>query len=296
MSTGTVVINRTLRQLLSGVVETKNKLAVALSNTTGTSVVCSYDLDGLRAGAVFEIDSELFYVWEANSGTKTLTVERGWNGTTAATHSANAIITLNPRFPRSQILEALNDELQDLSSPMHGLFQVKSFDVDYNGSDLFINLPPVADILDILSIHVRVRSDDYRQIRKFKLVRDMPTDDFSSSFAIKFEQPADNGRLRIVYKAPFTALTAESQSLSNIAGLPLSCEDIVNLGVQIRMMAPRELKRNFTESQGDTRRPDEVPSGAVTSSLGQLIRMRRDRITAEAARLQRQYPTFLTKD
>jgi hypothetical protein len=296
MSTGTVVINRTLRQMLSGTVEQRNKLATALSNTTGTSVVCSYDLDGLRAGAVFEIDSELFYVWEANSGTKTLTVERGFNGTTAATHSAGAVITLSPRFPRSQVLEALNDELRDLSSPMHGLFQIKYFDLDYNGSDVFINLPPVAEILDILSVHVRYLADEYIQIRKYKLVRDMPTDDFSSSFALKFEQPARQGRLRIVYKAPFTTLTNEGQSLVNYAGLPASCEDIVNLGVQIRMMAPRELKRNFTESQGDTRRPEEVPVGGVTSSLTQLIRMRRDRITAESARLKRQYPTFLTKD
>ena len=295
MSTGSVVINRTLRQLLSGVVEQKNKVASAVS-VSDTTVSLSYDLDGFRVGSVFEIDSELFYVWEANSGSKTLTVERGWNGTTPATHAAGSIATLNPRFPRSQILEALNDEIQDLSSPMHGLFQVKFFDLDYNGSDTFINLPPVQNIIDIISVHVRYLSDDYIQIRKVKLVRDMPTDDFSSGYAIKFEQPARQGRLRIVYKAPFTPLTNESQNLGNWAGLPASCEDIINLGTQIRMMAPREMKRNFTESQGDTRRADEVPAGAVAGSIQNLIRMRRDRITAEAARLTRQYPTFLTKE
>lgn len=295
MSTGTTVINRTLRQLLSGTVEQRNKLSVALNATT-TSVVASYDLDGLRPGAVFEIDSEMFYVWEANTGTKTVTVERGFNGSTAAAHQSGAIITVNPRFPRSQVFEALNDELADLSSPVHGLFQIKYFDLDYNGSDTFINLPPVQDIIDLVSVHVRYLADDYIQIRKVKLVRDMPTDDFSSGFAIKFEQPARQGRLRIVYKAPFAALTNETQSLTNIAGLPASCEDIVNMGVQIRMMAPRELKRNFTESQGDTRRSDEVPAGAVAGSIQQLVRLRRDRIIAEAAKLKRQYPTFLTKD
>ena len=224
MSTGSVVINRTLRQLLSGVVEQKNKVASAVS-VSDTTVSLSYDLDGFRVGSVFEIDSELFYVWEANSGSKTLTVERGWNGTTPATHAAGSIATLNPRFPRSQILEALNDEIQDLSSPMHGLFQVKFFDLDYNGSDTFINLPPVQNIIDIISVLVRYLSDDYIQIRKVKLVRDMPTDDFSSGYAIKFEQPARQGRLRIVYKAPFTPLTNESQNLGNWAGLPASCED-----------------------------------------------------------------------
>lgn len=295
MSTGTQVINRTVRQLLSGTVERRNKLASNL-NATATSVVLSYDLDGIRAGTVFEIDSELFYVWEATTGTKTLVVERGFNGTTAATHTANSIVTVNPRFPRAQIFEALNDELADLSSPMHGLFQVKSFDEDYNGSDMLINIPQVANIIDVLTVHIRHQSDEYFQVRKVKLVRDLPTDDFSSGYAIKFEQDVRQGRLRIVYKAPFTALTSESQNLVTYAGLPATCEDIVNMGVQIRMMASREIKRNFTESQGDTRRPEEVPAGAVSNSITNLIRMRRDRITAEAHRLTRQYPTFLTKD
>lgn len=295
MSTGTAVINRTLRQLLSGTVEQRNKLSVAL-NATATSVVTTYDLDGLRAGSVFEIDSELFYVWEANAGTKTLTVERGFNGTTAATHSAGAVVTVNPRFPRAQVFEAVNDELADLSSPMHGLFQVKYFDLDYNGSDEIINLPPVADIIDLLGVHVRVKGDEYEWVRKVRLIRDLPTDDFSSGFGLRFLNGVRQGRLRVVYKAPFTVLTSEGQSLTNIAGLPASCEDIVNMGVQIRMMAPREIKRNFTESQGDTRRADEVPAGAVAGSVAALVRLRRDRITAEAAKLARQYPTFLTKD
>lgn len=295
MATGTAVINRTLRQLLSGTVEQRNKLSVAL-NATATSVVTTYDLDGLRAGSVFEIDSELFYVWEANAGTKTLTVERGFNGTTAATHSAAAIITVNPRFPRAQVFEAVNDELADLSSPMHGLFQVKYFDLDYNGSDSIINLPQVNDIIDLIGVHVRIKGDEYEWVRKVRLIRDLPTDDFSSGFGLRFLNGVPQGRLRVVYKAPFTALTAEGQSLTNMAGLPVSCEDIVNMGVQIRMMAPREIKRNFTESQGDTRRADEVPAGAVAGSVAGLIRLRRDRITAEAAKLARQYPTFLTKD
>jgi hypothetical protein len=61
-------------------------------------------------------------------------------------------------------------------------------------------------------------------------------------------------------------------------------------------MAPREIKRNFTESQGDTRRGEEVTSGAIGNSIQNLQRLRRDRIQAEAARLIRGYPTFLSKD
>jgi hypothetical protein len=60
-------------------------------------------------------------------------------------------------------------------------------------------------------------------------------------------------------------------------------------------LASREVKRNFIESQGDTRRADEVPSGAMNASVTNLLRLRRDRIQAEAARLNRQYPTRIRK-
>jgi hypothetical protein len=63
----------------------------------------------------------------------------------------------------------------------------------------------------------------------------------------------------------------------------------------MRLMAGREVKRNFTESQGDTRRAEEVPSGAVANSMLQLQRLRRDRVMAEAARLNRQYPLRIRK-
>jgi hypothetical protein len=295
VSTASTVIDRTLRQVLSGTNEERNKLNTAL-NATSTSVVCAYDIGGLRAGKTFQIDAEMFYIWEATSGTKTLTVERAWNGTTAAAHTANSIITVDPRFPRAQVLEAVNAELDDLSSPMNGLFQVKTFDVDYNGTDTLLNLPQMQSAIDLMSVSLRYTSDDYPVIRKVKLVRDLPTDDFTSGFALKFEGPVRSGRLRVVYKAAFGNITAETQNLQNYTGIPTTCEDILSVGAQIRLISPREIKRNFTESQGDTRRSDEVPAGAVNGSLANLQRLRRDRITAEAARLQRQYPTFLSRD
>jgi hypothetical protein len=194
------------------------------------------------------------------------------------------------------ILDAINAEMDDLSSPMNGLFCVKTFDIDYNGSDTLLNLPSVTSIIDLISVSLRYTDKDYPVARKVKLVRDLPTDDFTSGFALKFEEQVRSGRLRVVYKAPFTNVTTETQNLQNIASFPSTAEDILEMGAQIRLVSPREIKRNFTESQGDTRRADEVPAGAVSGSLANLLRMRRDRITAEAARLQRQYPTFLSRD
>ena len=295
MTTTATVIDRTLRQLLSGTVEARNKLASTI-NSSATSVTATYALESLRAGQVFEIDSEMFYIWESDVSTKTLTVQRGYAGTTAAAHTSGAIITASPRFPRAQVLEAINDELMDLSSPMHGLFQVKTLDYTYNGTDRMVNLTGVTSMIDLIGVSVRYLNDDYPVARKVKLVRDLPTDDFASGFAIKFDQNVYPGRLRIVYKAAYGGTTSESTDINTTCGVQESITDIVTIGTQIRLMSPREIKRNFTESQGDTRRAEEVGAGAVTASISNMKQLRKDRITAEAARLARAYPTFLTRE
>lgn len=294
MTTAAQIVTRAHRQLLSGVVEERNKLSSSMT-ATATSAVLSYDVGGVRSGAVIEVDSEQMYVWEIAESTKTATVERGFNGTTAATHAAGAIVIVNPRFPRNQILEAVNDEMSDLSSPMNGLFQVRTLDLDYNPSNRQTNLPAIADIIDIIEVRYRYKGDDYKKINDVKLIRDLPTKDFGSSMALQIDSNVSAGDMRLTYKAPFTRVTSESDDLQIIAGFPVTAEDILVIGSQIRLMSPREIKRNFTESQGDTRRSDEVGAGAVGNSITNLLRLRRDRITAEAARLTRKYPTFLQR-
>ena len=295
MSTVGTVIDRTVRQLMSGTVEERNKTTLAI-NATVTSVTFQYDLSGIRPGGVIQIDNELMYVWEISAGSKSVTVERGWNGTTAAAHAASSVATVDPKFPRAQILEAMNAELDDLASPMNGLFQIKILELNYNGTDLMVNLPTTDKIIDLISVSLRYISTDYIKVRRCRLIRDLPNDDFNTGYAIRFDEQVRAGRMVIVYKSPFTNITTESQNIQNVTGLPTSCEDILILGSQIRLVGPREIKRNFTESQGDTRRPDEVPSGSVGNSITNLLRMRRDRITSEAAKLMRQYPTFLNRD
>jgi len=289
------VLNRSHRQLLSGVVEERNRLA-SMVNATNTVIVLAYDVAGIRPGAVIEIDAEQMYVWEVTDANKNVTVERGFNGTTAAPHTANTVITVNPRFPRAMLLESLNDELSDLSSPMHGLFAIRTLDITYNGSDRQLNLPAIADIIDIVEVRSRFKQDDWQKINKVKLLRDMATKDFGSGLALEFNQQVRNGDLRLTYKSPFNKAINETDNIQTICGFPESAEDILIMGIQIRLMSSREMKRNFTESQGDTRRADEVPPGAVAGSITNLLRMRRDRITAEAAKLARRYPTFLARD
>jgi len=294
MSTAGALLNRASRQLLSGTVEERNKLAATVTSSD-TSIVLSYDLGGFREGSIIEIESELMYVWEAASATKTLTVQRGFDGTTAAAHTSGVLAIVNPRFPRQQMLDALNSDIDDLSSTVNGLFRVVAQDISYNGTDRQINLTSATKIIDLLDVRLRYLANDYPVIRKVRLQRNLPTADFASGFAIVFDEPVMAGTLRVVTKREFTRASTEASDLQSVCFVPETCEDILEMGVILRMMNGREIKRNFIESQGDTRRSDEVPAGATRDSLTNIQRLRRERIVSEAARLKQQYPLVFRK-
>ena len=293
MTTAGQLIDRVAGELLAGTVEERNKLATGV-DASATTLTFTYPLSGLREGSMFEIGSEQFYVWTTNSSAKSAVVERGFNGTTATSHSAEAITTINPRFPRSRVLQQLNADLADLSSPLNGLFQVKTVDIAYNGSDRMVNITGATDIQNLIDVRYRYLSDDYPIIRDVRLLSDMPTSDFASGFALAFDSYVRSGTIRVVYRAPYGSFSAESDTVADVGGSDY-LDDVLTLGTQMRLMAGREVKRNFTESQGDTRRAEEVPSGAVANSMLQLQRLRRDRVMAEAARLNRQYPLRIRK-
>ena len=294
MSTAGAIITRASRQLLSGTVEERNKLATTVTSAD-TSIVLSYDLDGFREGSVIEIESELMYVWESVTATKTLTVQRAYDGTTAAAHTAGVLATVNPRFPRQQMLDALNSDIDDLSSTVNGLFRVVAQSISYNGADRQINLTSASGIIDLLDVRLRYLATDFPIIRNVRLQRNLPTTDFASGIAIVFDAPVMAGTLRVVTKREFTRASTEASDIQSVCFVPESCEDILEMGVLLRMMNGREIKRNFIESQGDTRRSDEVPAGSTRDSLTNIQRLRRERIVAEAARLKQQYPLVFRK-
>lgn len=293
MTTAGAIINRVSRQLLSGTVEERNKLATTLSDTTGGTVVMTYDLKGLQTGTIFEIGSELMYVWADNSSTKTLTVERGYLGTTAATHTAGDLVTINPRFPIQQMLDGLNQEIDDLSSPMNGLYQVVSVNLTSNTASRQIDITGSTKVINLLEVRYRYLATDHLWLRNVRVERDLPTTDFASGNALTFDEPISSGTVRVTYSAPFVRATATTTDLQTTCLVPVSMEDILELGLMVRMVSVREIKRNFIESQGDTRRSEEVLAGAVANSIVDMRRLRNSRIAAEAARLQLNHPTIL---
>lgn len=291
-TTSTNLIDETLRYLYAGARDPMNTLAAAISDTTGTSVMLTYDLGAAREGSVISIDLELMYVWAVTSEpAKTITVSRAMFGSTAATHASGATVTVNPKFSPFTVLEAINADLDDLSG--NGLFKTTTVSQTYSPAVDGYDLTGATGILEILDVKYEETGPSQRwpAIRSWELKRESDTGDFASGIALVLNSAAQPGLpVRITYSAPFTHFTALGQDIATITGLPPTANDIPPLGAALRLQSVREGQRNFNESQPATRRAVEVPPGAQYGATRGLQELRRARIRIEARRLQKYWP------
>lgn len=294
MTTGSDWINATRSYLMSGYTENRNQLASAYTAGSGT-LTFKHSMDGIRAGARLSIGTNTFYVWSVSG--QTATVSAGEDGSTDASASVNALVRVSPRFTDDEIWKQLTADLADLSSPSSGLFGIGTVDLTYNaivnGYDLTSIAQDMISIYEVKYLTPGPQLDNPRiHTAGWRLNRNAITTQFPSGMSIQLFEPAYPGyNLRVVYRKYFTMPTTTAANV-NATGLLPSAQDLPPLGAAIRLMSGREVKRNFTESQGDTRRASEVAPGAILQSSRNLQILRQQRITAESARLDALYPNF----
>ena len=283
------LIYETRGHLMSGARERQNTLNGAHDASTTTFTFTYAPQFG--AGDVIAVDLELVRVM-SDPGATTATVHRGWGGSTAASHSADALITVSPAFSDFRIFQTLNAELSALSSPGNGLFQTDTVSVTFNSAVVGYDLTGVTDLIDVYRVYYDEVGPDklWPEVSDYWIRRNADTTDFASGLQIVIPDAQPGNAVRVVYKKPFTALTSLSDDVQAVSGLPATANDIPPLGAAHRLATGAEIQRNLNNSQGDTRRAQEVPQGALARSSVGLMDVYRRRVGEEAARLSAAYP------
>lgn len=292
MTTTADLLSETRRHLESYRRTPMNQLNAAI-DATATTLTFTHDVSQIQAGAYLEIGLELVYVWTVDQGGKTATVQRGQAGSTAVAHTAGSVVTVNPPFPDFAILKAVNDDLLSLASPINGLYAVRSVDLTATANSSGYDLAGATDLLEILDIRHKHAGAPrtWSAVTNFELHRNTSADDFPSGLGLTLSEGVRPGQaIRVLYKASFDPLTTLADDVETVAGLPASMHDIPPLGAAMRLVAPREIRRNQIESQGDSRRAEEVPPGALGSALRGLAALRQIRISEEASSLAQRFP------
>lgn len=291
------------RRAMSSLREEIDQLGATVgSGATTLSLAPGQTLGSIETGGIIQVDWELFLVLESPAP-NAIAVQPGFFDSTTAPHQVGANIIVNPRFPVVDIVEAINQDIDDLSSPDNGLFQVQEITLTYNpvliGYDLTdanTNLPvnPEA-FIDILA----VRAHEYGPAQRWPLVprqayllqREADTTIFPSGMAIHIYRGQYPGQpIRITYMSAYTTpLVNPGDDVQAVTGLHPQAHDIPVLGAMTRLMEPREFKRSFTESQPQARVAAEVPVGSSLTAMKGVMMTRQNRIDAERARLERQF-------
>jgi len=290
-------IQKTRRRLMSGA---REQTAQLISNYTagGEALQIGGQFSGaIQAGAILSIDLEMFLVLSTTTA-GSLAVIPGYEGSTEADHTMGAVVYINPRFSLFDISVAINDDLLDLSSPTNGLGQIlfndSTFNPTYMGYDLGTAFTGNSSRVLEISYQIAPPVRTYPLVRRgmYAVRRNMnqPAVFPSGNAVIIYESAYPGLPIHVQFLAPFEPLVNLSDDLSAVAGLPPTMYDLPDLGAALRLMDPREIKRNFYEAQPDPRKAVEIPPQAVANSSAKLEARRTARINAEADRIMMVYP------
>lgn len=286
MATLATWVAATRRHLMTGRQEERNTLSAPY--TPGdTTLSFTGALGGIVPGTRLSIGLHTFYVAATSDSTLTATVYPAQDGSVAVAAPAGTMVWVGPRFTDFEIAEALADELRDLSAPDNGLWALRIEDVPYaSGFSHFALTDP--DVLDVYAVYAVAADDTYAPFLRMAYRLDRG-EAGGPSLTMLSAVPAETASLRVLVRAPFVVPTDPTTDLAT-TGLPVTAYDIPPLGAAMRLVLPREIKRNFTEAQGDTRRAAEVQAGSVSNSMRSLAALRMQRIIAESGRLSSLYP------
>lgn len=298
--------------LMTGLVDNINALTVAYTagGTGAVTLNMTAPLTGIGPNTRISIGTNTFYIIATNSTAGTVTAYAGMEGTTDQNAALGALVRIGPRFTDAEVVAAINADLLDLSSPTNGLFQVATVAFLTSDATVGYDMVGVTDLIDIIEVRSHNTTSTYKDYGlvdkvSWRLNRNADVADFPSGMSLQLVNPGASVTnsswgttllglgnvigVRVLYRKGFTQL-ANITDAQSLTGLPATAYDIPPMGAAMRLIVPREIRRNFTEAQGDTRRAGEVMAGAVANSYRPLAALRQQRILAEATRLQSAYP------
>lgn len=245
-----------------------NTLDGQISSTSATSLTLD-DLDSIISpGELIAVDDEVMYVRRYDTATGQMTVYRGQLGSTAATHADGAVVLVAPRFTP---FEALNEVIAEVSDIGDRLFAVSTATPSFTAGAELVDLDSAAHDQVYRIISMKVSTSMTRRPwadSKFRLLRDMPTGDYPSGFAVDMlgsQRIAGTARITYAHSLDTSSL-ARATTLAAI-GIPDYAADVLTFGACYRLLGPRDATSSDRSAQGNSRRDEEtLPLAAIRSA------------------------------
>lgn len=289
---------RQVRQQLLGYSmnqESVSELAAPMAETD-TSFTCDPGTVLNLSRGLVEIDDELILVKTYDSQSGVVTVMglgngRGYEGTTAAAHAVNSLVTSAPAFPKARIKAAINETIRSLY-PVLVVF----------GSTEITKLAPVVEY-ELPSEVEGVWYVTGQLIGPSKVAQPLPNwrynpkaraENFPSGKSIQlFDYVTAGQAMKVVYSKGPEALVNGSDDFT-LTGYPERYTDLVVYGACKRLVPALEAARLQLQSVETTERAPLVPPASATKVAQLYASLFAERLEEERARQFDEVPNFAT--
>jgi len=243
---------------------------------------------------VVEIDDELLWLDSYDRVSSTATIApygRGYNGTTAALHTANTKVTVAPTFPKATVKKAINDTL---NAVFPQLFAVGTYEFNYNPAVSAYGIPAEVETILYVSRSVSGASKEWLPVRNWRHDPLANSTAFTTGNTVSIYDAVEAGRKVQIYytKKPATLEASASNAVfETVTGLPSSCKDVIIYGASYRLAAFIDPGRlNYSSAEADNA-DTKIQYGSGASTARFMLGLFQQRLQEESGKLKDVYPT-----
>lgn len=291
MATMKDIVSDVRRRVYGTMTENVN-LAQVSASAGQTSLQLELGVDGIQKGMLLSSGLNVWFVKGVYANTNTVFVVPGYDNSPQGAVAAGDIVYVRPRMTDWFAFNAVNDVIRRLSSPENGLYKVGSWTAEVDATYQTYAVPAAAQgMTNILRVRWRVpgTTDVWTDLpdRMWRWVYS------ADQNVIRILRNIPSGTdVEFTYKAPFTAATSLATDPVATCGLSASMLDIPAIGAAATLLRTTESRRTQVQTQGDSRRPEEVPVTANSSIASQLDREFKNRVQEEMIRLVTRIPIY----
>lgn len=298
------IVSRVRQQLL-GYTKDQASITFLTSPMAATDTTFAVDVNTIKniSRGLVEIDDEMILVnsFDQSSGNVLVFAGvngRGAEGTVAAAHAENAIVTDDPMYPSTRIKEAINDTIQTLYPDLwvFGEYEFPKIAARYE-------YPIPAEVEDVYKVTVNTIGPSavwfpLSSWRFNPLASTTPGQVFPTptptgkSIQIMRDFIVPGRNIRVSYIMKPNTLTNDTDDFATVTGFPDRYVDMVTYGACWRLLPAYEAARLQQRQIEATERAPLVPTGAGSDASKYYLQLYTKRLQEERDRLQRLFESY----
>jgi hypothetical protein len=257
-----------------------------------TSLQLELGVDGIQKGMLLSSGLNVWFVKGVYSTDNTVFVIPGYDNSPKNAVAAGDMLYVRPRMTDWFAFNAINDQLRSMSSPDSGLYKIGTWVAEVDPTYQTYEVPvEAADMVNILRVRWRWpgTTDVWSNLAPRHYRWQYSTEQNIIRLLISIPSGTE---IEFTYKGLFTQATSLDDDPVADLGLSDSMLDIPALGAAVELLFTTESRRTQISTQGDSRRPDEVPVSSNSAIAGQLARLYKARVQEEMSRLVTRIPIY----